>query len=70
VMFTARQVGVAMVAQGWRESIDMANALHLQTLITYGRNGGEPPSASADLYACTFPVNSATRASNTSTASP
>jgi DMSO/TMAO reductase YedYZ molybdopterin-dependent catalytic subunit len=28
---------------GWWESIDMADALHPQTLVTYGMNGGELP---------------------------
>jgi DMSO/TMAO reductase YedYZ molybdopterin-dependent catalytic subunit len=28
---------------GWLDSIDMADALHPQTLITYGMNGGELP---------------------------
>ena len=27
----------------WWESIDMADALHPQTLVTYGMNGGELP---------------------------
>lgn len=30
---------------GWWDSIDMADALHPQTLVTYGMNGGELPVA-------------------------
>ena len=29
----------------WRQSIDMADALHPQTFLTYGMNGGELPVA-------------------------
>jgi len=48
----------------------MADALHPQTLVVYGMNGGELPSASVDLFDFVFPGNSGTRASNTSPASP
>jgi len=37
----ARYVVYASIQKGWWDSIDMADALHPQTLITYGMNGGE-----------------------------
>jgi DMSO/TMAO reductase YedYZ molybdopterin-dependent catalytic subunit len=39
----ARYVVYRSFQPGWWESIDMADALHPQTLITYGMNGGELP---------------------------
>lgn len=39
----ARYVVYRSFQQGWWESMDMADALHPQTLITYGMNGGELP---------------------------
>ena len=46
----------------WWESIDMADALHPQTLLTYGMNGGELPVGIGGPFACAFPASSATRA--------
>jgi len=40
---TARYVIYRSFQQDWWDSIDMADALHPQTLITYGMNGGELP---------------------------
>jgi len=65
-----RYVVYRSIQPDWWESIDMADALHPQTLVTHGMNGGSFPSHSADLFACAFPGNSATRTSNTSPASP
>jgi len=39
----ARYVVYFSIQRGWRDSIDMADALHPQTLLTYGMNGGELP---------------------------
>ncbi len=39
----ARYVVYFSIQRNWWESIDMADALHPQTLITYGMNGGELP---------------------------
>jgi DMSO/TMAO reductase YedYZ molybdopterin-dependent catalytic subunit len=39
----ARYLVYSSMQQGWWDSIDMADALHPQTLITYGMNGGELP---------------------------
>ncbi len=39
----ARYVIYRSFQRGWWESIDMADALHPQTLVTYGMNGGELP---------------------------
>ena len=39
----ARYVIYRSFQPGWWESIDMADALHPQTLITFGMNGGELP---------------------------
>ncbi len=39
----ARYVIYRSIQPDWWESIDMADALHPQTLITYGMNGGELP---------------------------
>jgi DMSO/TMAO reductase YedYZ molybdopterin-dependent catalytic subunit len=39
----ARYVVYRSIQQDWWESIDMADALHPQTLITHGMNGGELP---------------------------
>jgi len=41
----ARYVVYRSIQTDWWESIDMADALHPQTLITYGMNGGELPVA-------------------------
>jgi DMSO/TMAO reductase YedYZ molybdopterin-dependent catalytic subunit len=40
----ARYVVYRSIQPGWWESIDMADALHPQTLVTYGMNGGELPA--------------------------
>jgi DMSO/TMAO reductase YedYZ molybdopterin-dependent catalytic subunit len=39
----ARYVVYRSFQQDWWDSIDMADALHPQTLVTYGMNGGELP---------------------------
>ena len=39
----ARYVIYRSIQSGWWESVDMADALHPQTLIAYGMNGGELP---------------------------
>lgn len=39
----ARYVVYFSMQQGWWDSIDMADALHPQTILTYGMNGGELP---------------------------
>lgn len=39
----ARYVVYRSFQQGWWDSIDMADALHPQTLLAYGMNGGELP---------------------------
>lgn len=39
----ARYVVYRSFQPGWWESMDMADALHPQTLLTYGMNGGELP---------------------------
>ncbi len=39
----ARYVVYFSLENGWWDSVDMADALHPQTLVTYGMNGGELP---------------------------
>lgn len=39
----ARFVVYRSMERGWWDSIDMADALHPQTLVTYGMNGGDLP---------------------------
>jgi DMSO/TMAO reductase YedYZ molybdopterin-dependent catalytic subunit len=39
----ARYVVYRSIQSDWWESIDMADALHPQTLVTYGMNGGDLP---------------------------
>jgi DMSO/TMAO reductase YedYZ molybdopterin-dependent catalytic subunit len=39
----ARYVVYFSIDRGWWDSVDMADALHPQTLVTYGMNGGELP---------------------------
>jgi DMSO/TMAO reductase YedYZ molybdopterin-dependent catalytic subunit len=39
----ARYVVYSSIQSGWWDSIDMADALHPQTLLTYGMNGGDLP---------------------------
>jgi len=39
----ARYVVYFSLQRGWWDSVDMADALHPQTLVTYGMNGGELP---------------------------
>ena len=41
----ARYVVYRSIQSDWWDSIDMADALHPQTLLTYGMNGGELPVA-------------------------
>src|ERR1700693_5291066 len=41
----ARYVIYCSIQPGWWESIDMADALHPQTLVAHGMNGGELPVA-------------------------
>jgi len=43
VLPQARYVVYGSIERDWWESIDMADALHRQTLITYGMNGAELP---------------------------
>jgi DMSO/TMAO reductase YedYZ molybdopterin-dependent catalytic subunit len=39
----ARFVVYSSMQQGWWDSVDMADALHPQTFLTYGMNGGDLP---------------------------
>jgi DMSO/TMAO reductase YedYZ molybdopterin-dependent catalytic subunit len=39
----ARYVAYFSIQEGWWDSIDMADALHPQTFVTYGMNGGDLP---------------------------
>jgi len=39
----ARYVVYSSIQSRWRQSVDMADALHPQTLLTYGMNGGDLP---------------------------
>jgi len=39
----ARYVAYFSIERGWWDSVDMADALHPQTFLTYGMNGGELP---------------------------
>ena len=39
----AKWIVYSSIQRGWQDSIDMADALHPQTLLTYGMNGGELP---------------------------
>jgi DMSO/TMAO reductase YedYZ molybdopterin-dependent catalytic subunit len=39
----AKYVVYSSMEPGWEDSIDMADALHPQTFVTYGMNGGELP---------------------------
>jgi DMSO/TMAO reductase YedYZ molybdopterin-dependent catalytic subunit len=39
----AKSVVYTSVEEGWIDSIDLADALHPQTLVTYGMNGGDLP---------------------------
>jgi len=39
----ARYVVYSSIQRGWWDSVDMADALHPQTLVTYGMNGGDLP---------------------------
>jgi DMSO/TMAO reductase YedYZ molybdopterin-dependent catalytic subunit len=40
----ARYVVYTSIQPGWWDSIDMADAFHPQTLLSYGLNGGELPT--------------------------
>ena len=44
VLPQARYVVYFSIERNWVDSIDMADALHPQTLLTYGMNGGELPA--------------------------
>jgi DMSO/TMAO reductase YedYZ molybdopterin-dependent catalytic subunit len=39
----AKYVVYSSIQRGWWDSVDMADALHPQTLVTYGMNGGDLP---------------------------
>jgi DMSO/TMAO reductase YedYZ molybdopterin-dependent catalytic subunit len=39
----ARYVVYFSIERGWWDSVDMADALHPQTLVTYGMNDGDLP---------------------------
>ena len=41
----AKYVVYFSIEDNWWDSVDMADALHPQTLVTYGMNGGELPAA-------------------------
>ncbi len=43
VLPQARYVVYFSIQRGWWESVDMADALHPQTFVTYGMNGGDLP---------------------------
>jgi len=43
VLPQAKYVMYQSMEKGWADSIDMADALHPQTFLTYGMNGGELP---------------------------
>jgi len=45
IMPQARYVVYSSIERGWWESIDMADALHPQTLLAYAMNGGDLPVA-------------------------
>ena len=40
----AKYVAYFSIERGWWDSLDMADALHPQTFLTYGMNGGELPA--------------------------
>ena len=58
----ARYVVYFSIDPDWWESIDMADALHPQTFLAYGMNGGELPVGNGGPLRCGFPASSATRA--------
>jgi DMSO/TMAO reductase YedYZ molybdopterin-dependent catalytic subunit len=43
VLPQAKYVVYSSIDRGWWDSVDMADALHPQTLVAYGMNGGELP---------------------------
>jgi DMSO/TMAO reductase YedYZ molybdopterin-dependent catalytic subunit len=43
VLPQAKYVVYFSLQRGWWDSVDMADALHPQTLVAYGMNGGELP---------------------------
>ena len=63
-----RYVVYRSIQTDWWESIDMADALHPQTLVATGMNGENCRYPSEGRCACVCPGNSVTRASNTSIA--
>ena len=58
----AKYVFYFSIEPDWWESMDMADALHPQTFLTYGMNGTNFPWATAGRFAFGCPVNSVTRA--------
>ena len=52
----ARYVVYRSIQPDWWESIDMADALHPQTLVAHGMNGGTFRSPSADLSTARSPA--------------
>ena len=54
------------IQPNWWESIDMADALHPQTLLTYAMNDGVYLCRLAARFGCVYRANSATRASSSS----
>ena len=57
----ARYVVYFSMDHEWWYSVDMADALHPQTLLTYGMNGGELPVGHGGRFACVSRASSATR---------
>ncbi len=61
----ARYLVYFSIEPGWWESIDMADALHPQTLLTWAMNDADLPVSFGGPLRCACPANSATKASNT-----
>ena len=65
VLPQARYLVYFSIDPDWWESIDMADALHPQTLLAWAMNDGRSSGRrSAAHCGCACPANSATRASN------
>ncbi len=58
----ARYVVYFSIDPNWWESIDMADALHPQTFLTYGMNGNELPVGNVGPLRMRLPASSGTRA--------
>jgi DMSO/TMAO reductase YedYZ molybdopterin-dependent catalytic subunit len=58
----AKYVVYFSIDPDWWDSIDMGDALHPQTYLAYGMNGGDLPLGMAGRYACGFRDNLGTRA--------